>query len=173
MDLRKYVANVKGFPKENIIFRDVTPILQDKDAFKYTINQISEYAKKVGANVIAGPEARGFILGAAVAYNLNLGFIPFRKPGKLPRKVLTEEYDLEYGTNTLCVHEDAFKKGDKVLIVDDLLATGGTAKAAAKLVERLGAEVAGFAFVINLKDLYGLKVLEGYDTFFLLEYEGE
>ena len=173
MDLRKYVADVKGFPKENIIFRDITPILQDKDAFKYTIDLFCEYAKKVGANVIAGPEARGFILGAAVATKLNLGFVPFRKPNKLPRKVISEDYNLEYGSNTLCVHEDAFKKGDKVLIVDDSLATGGTALASARLVERLGAEVAGFAFIINLKDLDGLKLIKGYNTYFLLEYEGE
>ena len=173
MELKNYIATVKDFPKEGIMFRDVTPLIQDKDAFKEAIDLLSEYAKKVGANVIAGPEARGFVFGSAIAYKLGLGFVTIRKPGKLPRKVISEDYDLEYGKNTLCVHDDAFKKGDKVLIVDDLLATGGTALASAKLVERLGAEVAGLAFIINLKDLCGLKMLKDYNTYYLLEYEGE
>ena len=125
------------------------------------------------ANVIAGPEARGFALGAAIAYKENLGFVTIRKPNKLPREQITEDYDLEYGKNTLCVHTDAFKKGDKVLIVDDLLATGGTAIASAKLVERLGATVAGFAFIINLKDLNGLSLIKDYSVKYLVEYEGE
>jgi len=173
MDLKKYIATVKDFPKEGIMFRDVTPLIQNKDAFKEAVDLLCEYAKKVGANVIAGPEARGFVFGSAMAYKLGLGFVTIRKPGKLPRKVITEDYDLEYGKNTLCVHDDAFKKGDKVLIVDDLLATGGTALASARLVERLGAEVAGMAFIINLKDLNGLKLLNDYNTYYLLEYEGE
>lgn len=173
MDLSKYVATVPDFPKKGIMFRDVTPIIEDAEAFKYTIDTIAEYAKKVGATKIAGPEARGFVLGAAVAYKLGLGFTLFRKPGKLPREVITEDYALEYGVNTLCVNADSFKKGDKVFIIDDLLATGGTAKASAKLVERCGATVAGLAFIIDLVDLKGKECLKDYNVLTLLEYKGE
>lgn len=173
MDLKKYIANVVDFPKKGIIFRDVTPVFQNGEAFTYVIDELADYAKKVGANVIAGPEARGFALGAAIAYKLHVGFVTIRKPNKLPREQITEDYDLEYGKNTICVHTDAFEPGDKVLIVDDLLATGGTALASARLVERLGAEVAGFAFIVNLKDLPGLKKIQKYNVLYLVEYEGE
>ena len=173
MNLKDYVATVPDFPKKGIMFRDVTPIIEDPEAFKYMIDQFADYAVKVGATKIAGPEARGFVLGAAVAYKLGLGFTLIRKPGKLPRKVISEDYSLEYGTNTLCVHDDSFKKGEKVLIIDDLLATGGTALASAKLVERCGASVAGLAFIVDLVDLKGKEFLKNYDVFALLEYEGE
>lgn len=173
MDLKKYIASVPDFPKKGIIFRDITPLLQDGEAFKYTINELSEYAKGKGATVIVGPEARGFMFGCPVANNLGLGFVPARKPGKLPREVLKIDYSLEYGINSLCIHKDAVKKGDKVVIVDDLLATGGTALAAAKLVEMAGAEVAGFAFIIELTDLKGRELLKDYDVKALMEYEGE
>ena len=173
MDLKDYVASIPGFPKEGIIFRDITPMLQNGAAFKEAVNRLAKYAKELGATVIAGPEARGFIFGCPVATELNIGFVPVRKPGKLPRETISIDYELEYGVNTVCIHKDAFKPGDKVVIVDDLLATGGTALASAKLVERLGAEVAGLAFIINLKDLCGLKMLKDYNTYYLLEYEGE
>ncbi|MBQ7640841.1 MAG: adenine phosphoribosyltransferase [Acholeplasmatales bacterium] len=173
MDLRDYVASIPDFPKKGIIFRDITPIIQNGDAFKEATRRLTEYAKAVGATVIAGPEARGFIFGCPVASELNIGFIPVRKPGKLPRAVLTEDYDLEYGKNTLCIHSDALKPTDKVLIIDDLLATGGTARAAAKLVEKAGAKVAGLAFVIELVDLKGRELLKGYNLLTLTQFEGE
>lgn len=173
MNLKDYIASIPGFPKEGIMFRDVTPILNDPDAFEYTTKQLADYAKKVGATKVLGPEARGFIFGTPVSILNHIGFVPVRKPGKLPRKQLTEEYALEYGTNTLCIHEDALKKGDKVVIIDDLLATGGTALAAAHLAEKAGAEVVGMAFVVELPDLKPREILKDYDVFSLVEYEGE
>ena len=173
MDLKSYVASVPDFPKKGIMFRDITPLLQNGDAFKEAIRQLAEYAKEKGATAIVGPEARGFMFGCPVANELNLGFVPARKPGKLPREVLTIDYSLEYGVNSLCIHKDALKKGDKVLVVDDLLATGGTALAACKLVEMAGAEVVGLAFIIELVDLKGRELLKDYDVKALLQYEGE
>ena len=173
MDLRDYVASIPDFPKKGIIFRDITPIVQNGDAFKEATRLLAEYAKEVGATVIAGPEARGFIFGCPVATELNIGFVPVRKPGKLPREVISQEYSLEYGTNTLCIHADAVKKGDKVLVIDDLLATGGSAKATVDLIERLGATVVGLAFVIELVDLKGRDKLKDYKVLSLTQYEGE
>ena len=172
MDLKKYVADIKDFPKEGIIFRDVTPLLQDGKAFNYTIELMSDYAKKVNADLVVGPEARGFIFGCQVATRLNIGFVPIRKPGKLPRETISESYDLEYGSNTLSMHKDAIKKGQRVLIVDDLLATGGTIQAACKLIEQLGGVVAGICFVIELDDLKGRDLLNKYDVMSLMHYEG-
>lgn len=173
MDLKNYIASIADFPKKGIMFRDITPLMQNGEAFAYACSLIAEYAKKKNATMIVGPEARGFMFGCPVAVSLNLGFVPIRKPGKLPRAAVSEEYSLEYGTNTLSMHADALKKGDKVVIVDDLLATGGTALAAAHLCERLGAEVVGMAFLIDLVDLNGRKLLKGYDVYSLMEYEGE
>ncbi len=173
MNLKDYITTIPDFPEKGIMFRDITTLLQNGEAFSYAVKQIAEFAKKKGATVIVGPEARGFMFGCPVATELNIGFVPVRKPGKLPRASISEEYSLEYGTNTLSIHADALKKGDKVLIVDDLLATGGTALAGAHLCERLGAEVVGCAFVIDLKDLNGRKILKDYDIFALTEYEGE
>ena len=170
MDLKKYVADIPDFPKEGILFRDVTPMLADKDAYAYAVNQIRDYAASKNVNVVCGPESRGFIAGCPVAYALNVGFVPVRKPGKLPRETVSVEYSLEYGTNELFMHADAIKPGQKVLIVDDLLATGGTAKAACELIEKLGGEVAGLAFFIELEALKGRELLEGYDVFCLLKY---
>ena len=169
-----YIASVPGFPKEGILFRDITPLLQDGKAFNHALKDIAKFAKKLGADVILGPESRGFIFGCPVASKLGIGFVPVRKPGKLPRKTIEESYELEYGTNTLSIHEDALKPGQKVLIVDDLLATGGTVNAAIKLVERLGAKVVGCAFVIELVDLKGRENIgPNYPILALLEYEGE
>lgn len=169
-----YIASIPGFPKEGILFRDITPLLQDGKAFKNACKDIAKIAKKAGADVILGPESRGFIFGCPVATMLNIGFVPVRKPGKLPRKEIQESYTLEYGENTLCMHEDAIKKGQKVFIIDDLLATGGTIKAAVKLVERLGGEVVGAAFVIELVDLKGrANIGDKFPIYTLLEYEGE
>ena len=169
MDLKDYIASVPGFPKEGIIFRDITPLLQDGKAFKYAIKKLSDFAKEKGATVIVGPEARGFMFGCPVASELEVGFVPARKPGKLPREVISYDYSLEYGVNTLCIHKDAVKKGDKVVIVDDLLATGGTLKAAINLAEKLGAEVVGVACVIELLGLGGKDVVKNYNYKCLVE----
>lgn len=171
MDLEKYVAKVPGFPKKGIVFLDVTPIFRDGEAYNYAITKLADYAKSKGANVVVGPEARGFMTGCPVATKLNIGFAPIRKPGKLPREVVTEDYDLEYGKNTLCLHKDAIKPGDKVVIIDDLLATGGTVRAGINLVERLGGEVVGIAFLIELTDLNGKDLLEGYDVYSLMKFK--
>lgn len=170
MDLSTYIINVPDFPQKGIQFKDITPLIGDADAFKYTIDQMASFAKEKGADIIVGPDARGFIFGTPVAYSLGLGFIPVRKPGKLPRKVLEESYDLEYGSNTLAVHEDDIKPGQKVVIVDDLLATGGTLKATINLIEKLGAEVVGCAFLIELDFLSGRDLLKGLPILSLLHY---
>jgi len=170
MDLTKYIINVPDFPQKGIQFKDITPLIGDADAFKYTIDQMSAFAKEKGADIIVGPDARGFIFGTPVAYSLGLGFIPVRKPGKLPRKTLEESYHLEYGTNTLAVHEDDIRPGQNVVIVDDLLATGGTLKATINLVEKLGAKVVGCAFLIELDFLNGKDLLNGVPILSLLHY---
>ena len=170
MDLKKYVAEIQDFPIEGILFRDVTPLMQDGEAYKTCIDEIIAYGKKVNADLIVGPEARGFLFGCPVAYGLNIGFAPIRKPGKLPRETINVSYDLEYGSNVLHMHKDAIKPGQRVLIVDDLLATGGTVAAATKIVEELGGTVAGIAFVIELEDLKGRELLAGYDVLSLMKY---
>ena len=170
MNLKNYVASIIDYPKEGIIFKDITPLMGNGEAYKYSVDKMTEFAKSKGATIIVGPEARGFIFGCPVATNLNIGFAPIRKPGKLPRKTLEEKYDLEYGSNTLCIHADALKPGDKVIIVDDLLATGGTVKATINLCEKLGAEVVGVACLIELVELNGREVLKGYDVLSLMEY---
>ena len=170
MNLKNYVASIIDYPKEGIVFRDITPLMGSGEAYKYSVDQITEFAKSKGATVIVGPEARGFIFGCPVATNLGIGFAPIRKPGKLPRKAIEEKYDLEYGSNTLCIHADALKPGDKVVIIDDLLATGGTVKATINLCEKLGAEVVGVACLIELVDLNGRDVLKGYEVLSLMEY---
>lgn len=173
MDLKKYVANIIDYPKKGIIFRDITPLMGNGEAYTYACDQITEFARQKQATMIVGPEARGFIFGCPVATNLKIGFAPIRKPGKLPRETLSEDYSLEYGSNTLCIHEDALKKGDRVVIIDDLLATGGTVKATIDLCERLGAIVVGIACLIELEDLHGRDVLKGYDVLSLMVYQGE
>ncbi|MFV0479513.1 MAG: adenine phosphoribosyltransferase [Anaerorhabdus sp.] len=171
MNLKNYIAEIKDFPKEGILFRDITPLMNDGEAFYEATHQIEEFAKKVNVDVIVGPESRGFIFGCPVAVNMKVGFVPVRKPGKLPRKTLSYRYDLEYGSNELHIHADAIKKGQRVLIVDDLLATGGTVEATIKLIEEMGGEVVGCAFLIELLGLEGRKVLEGYNVFTVLSYE--
>lgn len=173
MKLENYIASIPDYPIKGILFRDITPLMQDGDAFRYACKQLIEFAKEVGAEVVAGPESRGFIFGCPVAYDLNIGFIPVRKPNKLPRKTISYSYDLEYGSNVLEMHEDAIKPGQKVLIIDDLLATGGTTEAAIKLVEKLGGEVVGCAFLIELVDLKGREKLSKYKVKALMQYEGE
>ena len=173
MDLKKKIRNVPDFPKKGIVFRDITTLLSDSDAFKYSVDKMTEQYKGKEIDLIIGAEARGFIFGAILAYNLGTGFIPIRKPGKLPYKTCETSYDLEYGKNILQMHVDAVKKGDRVLIVDDLVATGGTAKAKADLVEKMGGKVLGFCFLIELEFLNPRKVLEGYEVFSLIKYDSE
>lgn len=171
MNLKDYIAQIMDFPKAGIRFKDMTPVLQNPVAFKYVIGKIAEYAAGLGVDVVASPEARGFLFGVPTALELSVGFVPIRKPGKLPRAVLTAHYELEYGMDALCIHADAIKPGQKVLLVDDLLATGGTLKATIELIEQLGGEVVGCAFLIELVGLSGRAVLKGYDVMALTQYE--
>ena len=170
IDLGKHVRDIPDFPKEGILFRDIMPLLQDPVALREAVDRIIEYGTGKHIDMVLGAEARGFILGAAVAYGLGAGFVCARKPGKLPYRTISAEYDLEYGTDKLEVHEDAIKPGQNVLVHDDLLATGGTAKAKIELVEKLGGNVVGCAFLIELTALEGRAKLEGYDTFSLISY---
>lgn len=171
MDLKKYIASVQDYPIEGVLFRDVTPLMQNGEAFSYACEKIKEFALKVGAEVIVGPESRGFIFGCPVAADLKIGFIPVRKPNKLPRETVSISYDLEYGSNELHMHHDSIVPGQKVLIVDDLLATGGTVEATIKMVENLGGEVVGCSFLIELLDLKGRELLKDYTLQSLIAYE--
>lgn len=171
MDLKKFVAAVPDFPKPGIMFRDITPLMANGPAFKYANDQIAQFAVDHKAEIIVGPEARGFIFGCPVAHELEIGFAPVRKPGKLPRETVEFEYDLEYGSNTLCMHKDAITPGQRVMIVDDLLATGGTVEATVKLVQQMGGVVVGMAFLIELEDLNGRgKFDENIEVLSLMKY---
>lgn len=170
MDLTKYIANIENYPSEGVTFRDITPLMAHGPAFAQATQEIVDYAREVGAEVVVGPEARGFIVGCPVAYAMEIGFAPVRKKGKLPREIIEIEYDLEYGSDVLTMHKDAITPGQKVVIIDDLLATGGTVKATIDLVEKLGGEVVGIAFLIELKDLDGKAAIEGYNYKALMEY---
>ena len=170
MKLEDFITNVPNFPKEGIQFKDITPLLEDGEAFNEAISELTKWASSLGANKVVGPDARGFILGCPVAYAVKIGFVPVRKPGKLPRETINQSYDLEYGSNTLCMHKDALKKGDKVVIIDDLLATGGTVVAAINLCERLGAEVMGVGVLIELKELKGRELIGNYNIKSLISY---
>ncbi|WP_265658065.1 adenine phosphoribosyltransferase [Francisella philomiragia] len=170
--IKDRIVAVPDFPKPGIVFRDITPLLADPQGLKMTAKAMAEELKSKGIKptVIAGTESRGFIFGVALAEVLDLGFVPVRKPGKLPRETYKVSYQLEYGSDSLEIHKDAFKPTDKVLVVDDLLATGGTAKATVQLIEKTQASVAGLIFVIELGDLNGRKVLEGYNVSTLVKY---
>ena len=170
MKFEDYIKNVPDFPIEGIQFKDITPLIGDPEAFKAAIDELTAFAKEKKANVVIGPDARGFIIGCPVAYALNAGFVPVRKPGKLPREVLTYDYSLEYGTNTLCMHKDAIKPGDRVVIMDDLLATGGTVEATVKLVEEAGGLVVGLGFMIELVELKGRDKIKDYDVKVLMKF---
>jgi adenine phosphoribosyltransferase len=170
MNLKDYIADVPDFPKKGILFRDITPLMLNGEAYRYAAKCFTDYAKEKKATLIIGPEARGFIFGCPVATNLGIGFAPVRKPGKLPRSTVSVDYDLEYGSNRLCLHADAIQKGDRVIIIDDLLATGGTIRASIDLVNKLGGEVVGLAFLIELHDLHGRDKLAGYDILTLINY---
>ncbi len=170
MDYKQYIKDIPDFPTEGILFRDITPLLSDKDAFHSAIEELADFAKSKGAELIVGPEARGFLIGCPDAYAIGTGFSPVRKPGKLPRETISLSYEMEYGFNELFMHKDAVLKGQKVVIVDDLLATGGTIEATCKLIEELGGEVAGICFLIELADLNGRDKLKDYDVFSLIQY---
>ncbi len=169
MDLKALIRDVADFPKEGILFKDLTTLWKDKDGFKASIDELAQKYKGKGIDKVVGMESRGFIVGAPVAYLIGAGFVPVRKPGKLPSKTVSETYDLEYGTDTLVVHEDAISKGDKVLIVDDLLATGGTAEATVKLIEKLGGEVLEVCCLVELGFLNGKSKISR-PVFTLLQY---
>lgn len=173
LDLRKYVASIPDYPEKGIIFRDISPLLADGPAFREATDQIVKFAKDKGVEMIVGPEARGFIVGGPVAYELGVGFAPARKKGKLPRETVKAEYNLEYGTSALYMHKDAVKPGQRVLVTDDLLATGGTISATIDLVEQLGGIVVGCAFLIELTQLKGRERIKGYDTLALMDFDGE
>jgi len=170
MDLKQYVTIVEDWPKPGIRFKDITTLMDNGKAYKYATDEIVKYAKEKEIDIVVGPEARGFIIGCPVAYSLGVGFAPVRKEGKLPRETIKVEYGLEYGKDVLTIHKDAIKPGQRVLITDDLLATGGTIEATIKLVEELGGIVAGIAFLIELSYLNGRDKLKGYDILALMEY---
>ena len=170
MDLREKIRDIPDFPKRGIVFKDIMPLLADAEALQETVEQLAEFAEPRRPDVVLGAEARGFILGAALAYRLKCGFVAARKPGKLPWRTVSAKYALEYGFDALELHADAIEGGARVLIHDDLLATGGTARAKIDLVEQLGGEVVGLAFVIELDFLNGREKLEGYDVFSLIHY---
>jgi len=171
MELKKYIRDIPGFPKEGIIFKDITTLLKDGKAFAAAVDTIVNEYKGKKIDVVLSVEARGFIFGAAVAYKLGVGLVPVRKKGKLPHKTHSVTYNLEYGQDTLEIHQDAFGKGANVLIVDDLLATGGTTQAVAGLVEKMGGKIAGIAFVIELLPLKGREKLKGYPVMSLIKDE--
>ena len=171
MDLKSTIRVIEGYPIEGVSFKDITTLLKDKEAFKYSLDLLEEGLEGLEFDYILGIESRGFIFGAPLADRLDKGFVPVRKPGKLPGEIEKISYDLEYGNNELEMHKDAIGKGDKVIIIDDLIATGGSAKAAAKLVETLGAEVTAFEFLIELEDLNGREVLKDYNVIPLVKYD--
>ncbi|HQD77760.1 MAG TPA: adenine phosphoribosyltransferase [Bacillota bacterium] len=170
MDFASKIRTIENFPKEGVSFKDITTLFQDPEAFKAMIDTIKDRYKDEKIDTIVGIESRGFLVGAPLAYALGAGFVLVRKPGKLPCKVERVEYELEYGTDALEIHSDALKPGERVLICDDLLATGGTTKATIELVKKLGAEVVGLAFIIELTYLNGREKLEGYDIYSLVKY---
>lgn len=170
MDLKSKVAVYPDFPKEGVSFKDINSLIKDGDAFHEVTDKFYDIAKALDVNIVCIPEARGYIFGSALAYKLGVGLVPIRKPGKLPGKVISESYDLEYGSNTVEIQADAIKTGDRVLIIDDLLATGGTMKAAIDLVEKEGGEVCGALFLIELTELGGRDTLKDYFVESLIQY---
>ena len=174
MDLKKYIRSIPDYPKKGILFRDITTLIKDAEAFKYTNDKIIELAKTIDFDKVAAIESRGFVFASTISYKLNKPFILLRKKNKLPAEVHSIDFELEYGKATIEVHKDSIEKNEKILVIDDLIATGGTAEAAAKLIEISGGQVAAFIFVINLFDLPGNKLLKdkGYKTESLIEFPG-
>lgn len=173
IDLEKYIRDVPDFPKKGIVFKDITPLLGNCEALTEAAEQLASGFGDKGVQFVTGVESRGFIFGSMLAERLNAGFVPIRKPGKLPAETIGETYELEYGTDTIEMHSDAFPSGAKVLMIDDLLATGGTMTAACRLVEKLGGQIVGIAFVIELCFLKGRDKLAGYDVHSLIKVDGE
>ena len=173
IDLAAKIRDIPDFPKEGIVFKDITPLLQDAESLRFAVDQLAEFGVGKKIDVVVGAEARGFILGASLAYTLGAGFVPARKPGKLPFLTVAAEYDLEYGTDSLEVHNDAIVPGTRVLVHDDLLATGGTARAKCDLVEKLGGEVVGVCFIVELAFLNGREKLKEYDVMSLIKFDAE
>lgn len=171
--LEEYVRSIPDFPEPGIIFRDITSVLQDPDGLRLSVDSIQGMLDGVDFDVVVGPESRGFIFGVPVAYNLHKSFVPVRKAGKLPRETVSMEYELEYGTATVEIHKDAIKPGQKVVLIDDLIATGGTMQAAAKLVEELGGEVVRIVFLMELAGLHGREKLKDYDVRSVICYDGK
>ena len=171
MDLKHYIRKVPDFPTPGIIFRDITPLIGNGKAYAYAIDELAAFAKSKNAEKIIGPESRGFFFGCPVAAKLGIGFVPARKAYKLPRAVYSENYDLEYGQDAVQIHQDAFKKGERVVVIDDLLATGGTLAAVIRLVERAGAQVVGIGFIIELESLKGRQRFANFDIFSLVQYK--
>lgn len=171
MNLKTIIRDIPDFPKPGIVFKDITPLLADHRAFKTAIEDILDHFSETPIDLVLGAEARGFIFGSALAYEMGVGFIPARKPGKLPHKTANAVYELEYGTDSLEIHEDAVKPGQRVLVVDDVLATGGTAGAKAELIEKLHGEVAGMAFLIELAFLGGRDKFKNYDIYSVISYD--
>ena len=170
MDLKRYIRDVPDFPEPGILFRDITPLLQDEGAFRHAVDRLTELYRDGGVDAVVGIESRGFLFAAPMALNLGLPLVPVRKPGKLPAARMSVEYALEYGTGELDIHRDALPEGASAVVVDDLIATGGTAEAAGKLVERLGARVHSFAFLIELADLGGRERLRNHEVRSLVRY---
>lgn len=170
VDLEAKIRDIPDFPKQGIVFKDIMPLLADAETFHATIDLLAEFGESRKPDLVLGAEARGFMLGGALAYKLGCGFVAARKPGKLPWETVSAEYALEYGVDSLELHADAIRAGARVLVHDDLLATGGTARAKVELVEQLGGEVVGLAFVIELAFLNGREKLEGYDVHSLIQY---
>jgi len=173
MDVKDYIRTIPDFPKEGIMFRDVTTVIGNADGFALAVDELTKLLDGIEFDMVVGIESRGFIFGAPIAYNLKKPFVPIRKKGKLPYKTVEESYALEYGTATIEVHEDAIPAGSRVVIIDDLIATGGSARAAAHLVERLGATVVKLAFLIELPALNGRQTLAGYDVGTVAQFDGE
>ena len=171
--LEEYVKSIPDFPEKGIIFRDVTSVLQDADGLHMAIDQMQKKLEGVDFDIVLGPESRGFIFGVAIAYNMHNAFVPVRKKGKLPRATISQTYDLEYGTATIEIHKDAIQPGQKVVIIDDLIATGGTTEAIIKMVEELGGEVVRCVFLMELAGLKGREKLNGYDIDSAIIYEGK
>ncbi len=173
MNLENKIRTIPDFPKKGIMFKDITPVLKDPEALAYCVDTVYEKYKNKGITKVIGIESRGFIIGAALAYRLGVGFVPIRKPGKLPAETIRQEYQLEYGTDAIEIHKDAIVHGEKVLLHDDVLATGGTMEAACKLVNQLGGVIVGLSFLIELSFLNPRKKLKNYDIFSLISYDSE
>lgn len=172
-DIKEYIRTIPDYPKKGVLFRDITTVLDDADGLRLAIDEMTKLLDGVDFDIIAGAEARGFICGMPIAYNLHKAFVPVRKKGKLPGETVSESYDLEYGSAEIEIHKDAIKPGQKIVLVDDLIATGGTIEAAAKLCEKLGGEVVKIIFLIELTDLGGRERLKKYDVASVTQFEGE